>query len=230
MFIRKIPFFIAISALTISALAQTTSRFSSLTLSGSAGGTRSFTLGERHLSTTPVGTLYANSAFAHGYRHGYDEGFHIGDLDLQMGRNPVRFERRKNQQTAHDFDLLFSNKRLFQQGYQAGFQSGYKDAISGSPFRATSRATAAAESLNEILIPNLRQYFDEGFAGGYLSAQSIRAPRAHITAEYVEQYCRNESSSHPLEYCSGFSRGYLFAVADSPTPANKSTASSAADH
>lgn len=204
---------------------QNPSQFTSIP-SGGASGSPSFTFGERHLTLSSVGTLYSNSAFAHGFRHGYDEGFHIGDLDLQMGRSAHPFIKSKEyQQAGHEYNFGFGSKQLFRHGYQAGFRSGYTDAISGREFRASGRARVASEGLTTVLTPSRREFFDEGFSTGYESAQAHNAPAQNITADYVEQYCRN-SGDHPLEYCSGFSRGYLFGIFGAAASDNKKSVSS----
>jgi hypothetical protein len=112
--------------------------------------------------------------------------------------------------------VMFGSRQLFEEGYQAGFRSGYNDAIRGLEFRASERISGVATGLNAILSPSRRSYFDEGVARGFKSSQSSEAPVDRVTAGYVEQYCRKTASGLPLEYCSGFSRGYMLGIADAP--------------
>jgi hypothetical protein len=210
MFCRKLHFLILLVACALGVAAQSHSSFTSVQVP-SRGKARPFPSIDRHVENTSLGILYVNSAFAHGYRHGYEHGFHIGDLDVHMGRAPrLSFKQKERQPGAREYDTSFGSKQLFQQGYTAGFQNGYGDAIAGLEFRATPRLRSAAAGLGDVLPPTRRASFDEGFGGGFRSSQTHDAPMVHVTADYVEQYCRRIiSASYGFEYCSGFSRGYM---------------------
>jgi hypothetical protein len=217
--------------LALPALAQSSAQFSSLTPSPAVASSRWPLAGERHLQDSASGALLANSAFAHGYRHGYDEGFHLGDLDIHMGRAARISEGLKESRSAaRDYDKAFGSKQMFDEGYQAGFHSGYSDAMAGFEYRASKRTREAAEGL-AILPPSRRKFFDEGFAGGYKSAQTHNAPVSGVTPAYLEHYCdKTLSRSHPLEYCSGFSRGYLLGMFNAPSSADKIASSQSSGH
>src|SRR5579872_6518457 len=132
---------------------------------------------ERHLQATPMGALCANSAFAHGYRHGYDQGFHLGDLNLQMGRDPASFGKLRANRPATEYRDFFGSKQLFEMGYEAGLRGGYSDAVAGFEYRGRERIEAAALGLSTDVLPaSRRPHFDEGFASGYASSQSQKAP------------------------------------------------------
>jgi hypothetical protein len=206
--------------LAVAATAQTSSSFTSLIIPSAGVGSRIGISGDRHLQPTPLGSLCANSAFAHGYRHGYDQGFHVGDLDLQLGREArVIVTSKEYRQLAREYRSIFGSRELFEKGYQAGFRSGYADAITGAEYRVRERTNTASAGLNpDLLPPNRRAHFDEGFASGYESAQTQGAPSQGMTADYVEQYCRKTASGvYALEYCSGFSRGYVLGIFNAPT-------------
>ena len=226
--------FLVLAMGATSSLAQGSSSFTSLKLPSPTVTSRPGMANERHLQPNSVGALYGNSAFAHGYRHGYDEGFHVGDFALQMGRNVDQVSPpREYRHAPRGYRSDFGNRESFDQGYQAGFLSGYSDAITGEEYRLNRRASAAAAGLSpEILPPNRRAHFDEGVAGGYASAQSANAPKHGMTVEYIEQYCRKTASGmYALEYCSGFSRGYLLGIHnDASASTVASTSSSVASH
>ena len=208
--------FIVMATSSIWSFAQGSSSFTSFAVP-SAAVSQPGTINERHLQPTSVGSLYANSAFAHGYRHGYDEGFHSGDFALQLGRTfDLTSMPKQYRQSAHDYRPLFGSRQSFDEGYRAGFGNGYSDAIAGGEYQVNTRVRMAAAGLSaEVLSPSRRAHFDEGVASGYRSAQSPNAPGRDITAEYVEQYCRKTSSgAYALEYCSGFSRGYLLGISN----------------
>lgn len=207
-------------------VAQSSTQFTSLT-APSAPSRRSFSANERHIQSETLGTLYANSAFAHGYRHGYEQGFHIGDLDVHMGRNArVVMNLRDYGQPSREYHPRFGSKQLFHEGYGAGLRSGYADAISGAEFRVTIREKIAAAGLTDVLPNTRRAHFDDGFAAGYNSAQSQNAPVVHVNAEYVERYCRQTRTDlYSLEYCSGFGRGYMLGISGSSLDPGRITAS-----
>jgi len=217
---RGLHCLIAVVLLAISVRAQTSSQYAPTSLPPISSASGPFFGGERHLQDSPVGALYQISAFAHGYRHGYEQGFHAGDGDVHMGRT-VRVAP-KSKDGIRDYSATFGSKQLFQEGYQAGFRSGYNDAILGLEFRASERIRSVAAGLNLSLSASRRSSFDEGFANGFRSSHSSGAPVERVTAEYVEQYCRTSASGlHGLEYCSGFSRGYILGIADVPTVTDK---------
>lgn len=196
--------------LVVPAFTQTSTGFTSLSVSSVSSAP--YTARERHLQNPGAGVLYTNSAFAHGFRHGYERGFGVGDFDLQMGRTPrLSFTKKEYAPTHREYDLAFGSRELFDQGYRAGFRSGYSDAMAGLEFQASERAKSAAAGLNAILPESRRRYFDEGVASGYNSARSPQAPQQAMTAEYLEQYCRANAPkvAQPLDYCSGFAHGYL---------------------
>ncbi|HWC19726.1 MAG TPA: hypothetical protein VG498_22120 [Terriglobales bacterium] len=200
-------------ALATTAFAQNSTDFTSVPLSSGSVQSRWLVTTDPHLQPNPVGALLLNSSFAHGFRHGYDEGFRAGDLDVQMGRSPrLTVKPSQSRQAGHEYKRAFGNKESFQQGYETGFKDGYSDAMAGLDYRASERAHRAAVGLTDALAPSRRPAFDEGFASGYRSAQSSSAPQMILSPDYVLRYCESTLlGRHPVEYCSGFSRGYIFA-------------------
>lgn len=193
------------------AAAQNSTDFTSIPLSSSSSHVHWLVGSERHLQPTSTGALFLDSAFAHGYRHGYDEGFHLADLDIHMGRAAQPMTKHDFRQAGHEYNSSFGSKARFQQGYQAGLSAGYADGFAGLDYQATERTKLAASGLADALPPSRREYFDEGFAGGYASAHHESVPPKGMTLDYVEQYCHEKlPGSHPPEYCSGFSRGFIF--------------------
>jgi len=207
---------ILFGALATPALAQHPTDFTAVPLASASIQSRWLVATDRHVQANPAGALLLNSSFAHGFRHGYDEGFRVGDLDIQMGRS-LRLATTQGQfrQAGHEYKSAFGNKQSFQHGYEAGFKDGYSDAMSGLAYRASERARTAAVGLSDALAPSRRPYFDEGFTSGYRSAQSSDAPKMTLSTDYVQQYCeRTLLGLHPVEYCSGFSRGFVFATSE----------------
>lgn len=193
------------------AAAQNSTDFTSIPLSSSGSQVHWLVGSEGHLQPTSIGALFMDSAFAHGFRHGYDQGFHDADLDIHMGRPAHPITKRDFRQAGREYNNSFGNKARFQQGYEAGLSAGYADAFPGGEYQASERARLAASGLSDALPPSRREYFDEGFAGGYASAHIQTVPSKGMTLDYVEQYCQEKLlGSHPAEYCSGFSRGFIF--------------------
>lgn len=193
--------------------------FTSLSIPSAAANTRPAIGSERHLQATPEGSLYANSAFAHGFRHGYDEGFYAGDLDWQLGRQMrTVISSKEYGRAVRQYRPEFGSKRSFELGFEAGFRSGYSDAMSGGEYSMRQRMETASVGLNpDPLSPNRRSHFDEGVTNGFRSAQTANAPKRGMTAEYIDQYCRTTASGpYALDYCSGFSRGYLLGIFNAP--------------
>lgn len=91
---------------------------------------------DTHLSSDPLSGTYLQSVFWHGFVHGYEDGYHLGDVDLQMGR-PARLlagaPEFRNQR------LTFGDKRQFSNGYSEGLRLGYLDAWNGIDFRAAEQ-------------------------------------------------------------------------------------------
>src|SRR5438270_9733174 len=97
-----------------------------------------------HLSKDPNRQIYLNSAFAHGHRHGYEEGFHTGDEDYQL-RKPAALEQKLPKNKGYRKE--FGDKASYLQGYETGFRAGYADSYSGRAFRLlTGSASPAIQS------------------------------------------------------------------------------------
>lgn len=211
MMLTRIFELVALSLWAVIAGAQNSTDFTSVPLSSSSSQVHWLVGSERHLQPTSIGALFLDSAFAHGYRHGYDEGFHLADLDIHMGRAAQQMNKRELRQAGHEYSNSFGSKARFQQGYEAGLSAGYADGFAGREYQASERAKLAASGLADALPPSRREYFDEGFAGGYASAHVQSVPAKGMTIDYLEQYCQDKLlGSHPPEYCSGFSRGFIF--------------------
>jgi hypothetical protein len=226
---RKARLTIAITCLGILASAHGAEKFTSVSSTKPAAPSRPFISADRHLQDKAAGTLYLNSAFAHGFRHGYEQGFHVGDLDIHMGRSPrIAFKGKEYQPGKHEYNVGFGSHELFDEGYRDGFRAGYGDAISGLEFREKTRFAAVGL---DPLPPSRSAYFDHGVASGFESSQSPTASALQLTREYVESYCRRITSGpYPLDYCAGFSRGYLLGMANMPAPSLKPGPPEAAGH
>src|SRR3954466_6699388 len=88
-----------------------------------------------HITGDPAHDTYLKSAFAHGHRHGYEEGYHAADNDLQFGRPAMQFASAKQVPEVLGYRKQFGRKDLFREGYKRGFIAGYEDSYAGREFR-----------------------------------------------------------------------------------------------
>ncbi|HZU22530.1 MAG TPA: hypothetical protein VE998_06825, partial [Terriglobales bacterium] len=123
---------------------------------------------DQHLSD-PAAALYQRSPFAHGYIHGYEEGFHVGDQDLQFGRL-TRGDRRKTS-AGHPRPALRGESASFREGYDQGFTAGYRDSVAGREFRAIAALRQAAAALGEGARAQDDGGFDAAFMTGYFAGE-----------------------------------------------------------
>jgi hypothetical protein len=168
---------------------------------------------ERHLGTESAKLLYMRSAFAHGYIHGYEDGFHSGDLDLQLARpprDPGSISAYKK--SGADYHSGFGSKDLFKSGFQDGFRAGYSDAIHGMTFQAVGRLRAAAKGLTESDDRKVLAQFDDGFKDGYRNGRRHGADDGRDFAEAtpIPPPC----FAHSYAYCDAYSRAFQVGYAD----------------
>ena len=92
--------------------------------------------------------LLQQSIFAHGFMHGYEEGFRMADSDYQIGRRPRVIESTPQYKRADQaYRGNFGNRDEFRQGYREGLRSGYEDSIHDRKYRAVAAARFAARGL-----------------------------------------------------------------------------------
>ena len=155
-----------------------------------------------HITKDSNRDLYMDSAFAHGHRHGYEEGFHAGDEAYQLRRAPSLDEKRVR---SRGYQASFGPKQSYMQGFDSGFRAGYADSYSGRPFRVTN-ISAPQKAPHEFDLGVL-----EGYQAGLANAANIAdQPGVEESAAWR---CRLESREEA--YCDGFGIGYVLARADS---------------
>lgn len=172
---------------------------------------------DRHVTEDPAKFLYYQSAFAHGYRHGYDQGFHIGDQDLQMGRKARPCDKMSEYKKVNDYHHSYGDKSAFQKGFRQGFSHGYEDAYSGRDFQVVNEARAASVGINGTVAndEHQRRVFDEGFTAGYQVASSVPQRDFFFDPSNVMQLCEQNSSPNRDQrdvYCRGYTGGFVFGI------------------
>src|SRR3954463_11740886 len=90
-----------------------------------------------HVGSDPAQRLFRLSPFAHGYIHGYESGFGMGDEDLQLGRGDQQIQKTREFRSAdRGYRAGFGDRESFRAGFREGLTVGYHDALIGSEFRA----------------------------------------------------------------------------------------------
>ena len=164
--------------------------------------------------------LYKNSAFAHGYIHGYEQGFHLGNQDLQLAREQRDITKFDEYRTAgKDYRAQFGARGAFRAGYRDGIVIGYTDGRSGHRFRAIDEARIAASHLNKTAAASKPdKAFDLGFIDGYRAGTIQGVGDGHNRASYHPQQmeCRGSREGLSLgeNYCVGYLGGFRFGYSD----------------
>jgi hypothetical protein len=169
--------------------------------------------------------LFAQSAFARGYLHGYEDGFHSGDQDYQLSQIQPPTERLKQMRHLGS-SALGSDRKSFQNGYARGFEAGYADNVAGRSFRAITAIRAAAEDLEMPLPPRVLKgamafvpmsatggsgEFDQAFAAGYEAGLEYtqKNSRPIRDSSYVMSVCMaGDLGKVGPSYCDAYSRGF----------------------
>jgi hypothetical protein len=118
-----------------------------------------------HLTSDSANNIYAASAFAHGMRHGYEEGFHDADRDLHLSAFSLDDVEIPKPKKTIGYQPSFGSKDSFRKGYQQGYRLGYADSVKGIAFRMSApHVTVAAKPDRD---------FDRGVQYGYISSRSL---------------------------------------------------------
>ena len=156
---------------------------------------------ERHTTSDPGSDLYRRCAFAHGFIHGYEQGFHLADLDYHVGRMDRKLAELRAYRDAPGFRASFGEKKTFQRGYREGFQQGYDDSLHSRHFRVEIAGQIVADGLKDFA--GSSQEFDAGFTAGYVAQ---RTKPQNVVA------CNRQESA---AYCNGLALGAEFATISS---------------
>jgi hypothetical protein len=166
------------------------------------------------------GPLYQRSAFAHGYIHGYETGFHVGNQDLQLARGTRDISKSDDYRQAKEESRgEFGPREAFRAGYRDGLVVGYTDATSGHSFRAVDEARIAGSRL-EVSKQQANDHqenarFELGFMDGYTAGalQGVGDGRNHSPYRANQAEC-GKGTALGESYCAGYSRGFGFGYSD----------------
>ena len=147
------------------------------------------------------------SDFTHGYLHGYEAGFHMGDQDVHIGRD------MGDAQGA--FKRMPDGKKMrrsgkFRNGFEEGFRAGYGDAFSGRRFRAIDTLRAIASPA--VITDRNRAAFDSGMVNGY--AMAVAGEQNRLQAHMDRCESSVPGGGKDAAYCDGLRRGAKLGGAD----------------
>lgn len=184
-----------------------------------------FAYGEQpdyHVTRDPSHSSYLRSAFLHGHRHGYEEGFHAADQDLHLGRQAHPFDKRFRVPKTIGYRSDYGDKKNFRHGYEAGYAAGYSDSYSGRDFNHPPSLIASSDEIagkaaDPAAVKKQSAMFDSGVLEGYRAAAADTAQfelRPGFT-KYAEDFCRhNMVPGTSEEFCQGYGKGYVLGKAD----------------
>lgn len=178
-----------------------------------------------HVTADPFHATYSRSAFLHGHRHGYEDGYHAADQDLHLGRQPQVLNPKFHVPKMIGYRSEYGIKASFRHGYDAGYIAGYSDSYTGRQFshpgaqiaalpEQTSNATQSAPGSAASIIDT---EFDSGIYEGYRSAVADKANfDLHPgLAQYAEDFChQNLIRGTANGFCSGYGSGFVLGKSD----------------
>jgi hypothetical protein len=178
-----------------------------------------------HVTQDPAHVVYANSAFAHGNRHGYEEGFHAADGDYHLRHSPNWSKVSK----ANGYKREYGDKKSYMQGYVYGYRAGYADSYSGHEFRGNQELIDFATDVPALVnqgpdvgkvvsnyLPRPDTYtFDAGITAGYKDGASSTEATTYAPGlgAFASERCQVE---HQLQttFCNGYAIGFLLGKDD----------------
>ena len=165
-----------------------------------------------HVTLDSARELYQSSSWAHGYVHGYEQGFHIGDLDLQLAkaaRNPEKDETAKIRMRRE-----YGDRKSFSKGFKQGLQVGYADAYSGREFRAFRELRKLAQDFEPAPASSKKatdgnRAIDEGYKKGLAAGLYDGRTGRKFTNRADVDPCKRDTG-----YCAFHDRGVQLGYAD----------------
>ncbi len=164
-----------------------------------------------------LGDFFAHCPFAHGYVHGYEEGFHIGDADFHLGREradrAVLQARRNN-----GYRTTFGNHDSYRFGYREGLLAGYNDSITGREFRAYEELRTSRPAAQSMTFSELDRGFGIGYSLGHLAGSRSLDSDGDFDAEPAPcpAHAAADGTLPPQSaaYCDGFAKAYVMGYRD----------------
>ena len=168
--------------------------------------------------------LYTSSVFLHGYVHGYEEGFHNADIDIQMAHGFRDVSAMPEYKKVGDCPANVGDKSVYERGFRQGFRVGYVDGMSGRSFRAVRSLRIATAGLSTgDWNQRRRESFEMGVQEGYYAGQSEGLHDGRTAAGFrrMDPGCtaldENAPAAKDAAYCDGFRRAFSIGYSDGYT-------------
>jgi hypothetical protein len=166
---------------------------------------------DTHVTLDSARELYQSSSWAHGYVHGYEQGFHIGDLDVQLAkgaRDPEKDESAKIRMRQ-----VYGDLKNFSRVLKQGLLVGYADAYSGREFRAFRELRKLAQDFEPVTTSSNDQdgdrAIDEGYKKGLAAGLYDGRTGRKFTNRADVDPCKRDTG-----YCAFHDRGVQLGYAD----------------
>jgi len=169
-----------------------------------------------HYICDRTGAIARKSAFVHGYLHGYEQGFHVADLDIQLGRTARDISKTKEVKPSDGYRREFGDKHAFEHGYRQGVRVGYADGISGRTFRALKQLEPLHPAPADANV-SADAIFDRGFSMGYMSGQTqgLMDGRREVSFNPPLPECPPPGKGVEAQsFCSAYIGGYRVGYSD----------------
>ena len=178
--------------------------------------TLAFAQSDVHLVDSPAKSLFHRSAWAHGYIHGYEAGFHQGNLDLHMARRPQDpHEVKEYKKSGHCYRPDFGNRHEFGKGYGSGFEVGYLDGWAGKEFRAASEANRLSSFVDDGNQDDKQSgHLDTYLDSGYLQGRRSGLSDARAKVEFRDGDSQCPDSAKTPQFCRAYQAGYKWGYSD----------------
>jgi len=168
--------------------------------------------------------LYTSSVFLHVYVHGYEEGFHNADIDIQMAHGFRDVSAMPEYKKVGDCPANVGDKSVFERGFRQGFRVGYVDGMSGRSFRAVRSLRIATAGLSTgDWNQRRRESFEMGVQEGYYAGKSEGLHDGRTAAGFrrMDPGCtaldQNAPAAKDAAYCDGFRRAFSIGYSDGYT-------------
>ncbi len=170
---------------------------------------------DHHYSASRTQDITRKSVFVHGYLHGYEEGFHLADMDIQLGRGSRVIDKCHEARKAEGYRREFGDKQFFQRGFREGLRVGYADGMAGRAFRAFQQIDSIAVTSPEA---GSDPVFDRGFSLGYAAGQRQGLLDGRRDSTYTPPLpaCPYASAQHDRaqNFCGAYVGGYRVGYSD----------------
>lgn len=170
---------------------------------------------DHHLNASPAQALYRSSAWAHGYIHGYEWGFHYGGFDFHLARSWRDIRHVKQYKDIGEaYRPEYGDKDSFVRGYRSGFEVGYADAYTGHDFRAAEQARSFVADPGWPSEAQPDRKVSVAMDNGYKLGRTAGLADGRNRAEYHPDRSECPGSGASDHTCPAFLVGYKWGYSD----------------